>query len=104
LSLNPEAEKIVFRAVTDLSKQYLPARHFKVFLFGSRVWGTANNRSDFDIGIESDEKIPIGSLGNIREKLEDLPVLQKVDIVDFGGVADTFKNHAKKKIKIIYEQ
>ncbi len=98
------AEKIVFNAVTDLAKKYFPDRHFKVFLFGSRAWGTANERSDFDIGIESDEKMPSETFLPMQWDLEEIPVLQKVDLVDFADVSETFRNHAKKKIKIIYEQ
>lgn len=104
LSLNPEAEKIVVQSVTNVAKKYLPDWHFKIFLFGSRVWGTDTMRSDFDIGIEAEEKIPSAAFVAMQWDLEEARVLQKIDLVDFAAVGEEFKDHAKKKIKIIYEQ
>ncbi len=94
----------MIQSVTNVAKKYLSDWHFKIFLFGSRVWGTDTMRSDFDIGIEAEERIPSSVFVVMQWDLDNVPVLQKIDLVDFNDVGEKFRNHAKKKIKIIYEQ
>ncbi len=59
----------------------------KIFLFGSRAAGQHTIRSDFDIGLESATKIPLATLAEIRGELEQLPLLPKIDLVDFKRVS-----------------
>ena len=44
----------------------LTLSHYKVFLFGSRVNGKANTRSDIDIGIEASEQIPLNIMTELK--------------------------------------
>ena len=83
-----KAAEIVRR---NLSKDF----RGEVFLFGSRAAGTAGERSDFDIGIEGDERLPAGTISRIEEELDLLPDLRKVDIVDFSHVTEEFRRTAK---------
>ena len=85
-------------------KECLPQPHYKVFIFGSRANGKADSRSDIDIGIDAGEEIKDGTLNMIRERLDDLPILQKFDVVDFSSVEEKFKKVALEKIDVIYEQ
>ena len=73
----------------------------KVFLFGSRVGNKGDERSDIDIGIEGPKPIPIEIISAIKEKIEELPVLYKIDIVDFKNVTAKFKEVASHNIEII---
>ena len=43
-------------------------------------------------------------LGEMKEKLADLPILQKIDLVDFANASDDFKEVAKQHIEVIYEK
>jgi len=71
-----------------------------VFLFGSRAVGTNSERSDYDIGILGKNKLPLRELARIKNKLEDLPLVVNVDIVDFNRVSEDFKRIALEKIEI----
>ena len=70
----------------------------KVFLFGSRADGTARERSDYDIGILPENELKNGELGEIKEELENLPTLYKIDVVDFSNVSENFYTVAMQNI------
>ena len=91
-------------AIIHSIKQHLPFHHYRIFYFGSRISGKATSRSDLDVGIKAEDKISFDVMARIREELEQIPMLQKIDIVDFSLVSEDFINQAKKDIKIIYEQ
>lgn len=71
----------------------------RVFLFGSRARGMYDEKSDIDIGILSDTRISGKQWMTIQEKLEQIPTLLKIDIVDFNTVDEGFKASALKHTK-----
>lgn len=81
--------------------KYLDLGKYKVFFFGSRVIGTGNERSDIDIGIEGSKSVPSVALLNIKEEIDLLPTLYKIEIVDFSRVESKFKSVALQKIEPI---
>jgi len=92
-------EKLKEDILKILSK-YLDLSQYKVFFFGSRVKGNADERADIDIGIEGPE-IPSHIKLEIEEELENLLILYKIDFVDFNNVDDDFKKVAKEYIEYI---
>ena len=60
-----------------------------------------DDRSDIDIGIEGPGPTPGHVLEAIRDDLEKLPVLYKIDLVDFKSVSSEFYQEAKKTIEKI---
>ena len=78
--------------------------HYKVFIFGSRTNGQAGERSDIDIGIEAESKIPAKMLESVKEALETIPTLKKFDVVDFKDVSPEFKEVALQKIEVLYDR
>ena len=92
-------EKLKEDILKILSK-YLDLSQYKVFFFGSRVKGNADERADIDIGIEGPEISSHIKL-EIEEELENLPILYKIDFVDFNNVDDDFKKVAKEYIEYI---
>lgn len=90
--------------IVDVIRRRLGQGHFKVFLFGSRVRGGATERSDYDVGIETTKPLPLNDLLDIRSALSDLPILQKIDLIDFGRVTDDFRQVACEAVEILYEQ
>lgn len=74
---------------------------YRLFLFGSRAKGTGSDKSDIDIGVISNTRITGKQLLKIQEKLEQIPTLLKIDIVDFNSVDDEFKKIALKYKKDI---
>ena len=82
------------REVLQIIAEFLDIKNFKIFYFGSRVSGKANERSDIDIGILGSQEVPLQILGNIREKINNLPTLYSIDFVDFQRVPENFKQVA----------
>lgn len=100
--------KIEFYPVEKLKKEvleivgkYLDLKKYKVFFFGSRVSGKGNERSDIDIGIEGSKPIPLEILTEIKEKIDELPTLYHIDIVDFKNVEEDFYQVAKQNFELI---
>jgi uncharacterized protein len=92
-------EKLKEEILKILGK-YLDLSQYKVFFFGSRVKGNADERADIDIGIEGPE-IPARIKFEIEEELENLPILYKIDFVDFNNVDEKFKKVAKEYVEYI---
>lgn len=92
-TLKKELKKIVGKNV-DLSTHAL-------FFFGSRVTGTQDEHSDIDIGIEGPVPLPFEILAKIKEDISKLPLLYKIDIIDFKNVEDDFYKIAKQHIELI---
>ena len=87
--INSEIGAIVGRHL-DMSK-------YRVFFFGSRVTGLSSERSDIDIGIDGDAPVPARAMQEIREAIEHLPTLYKIDIVDFSQVPPGFRSLALRQ-------
>jgi predicted nucleotidyltransferase len=76
----------------------------KVFVFGSRATGRSVTRSDIDLGFDLGHPIAPEVLAALREAFDDLPILQRVDVVDFSSVDETFRTIALQGIKSLYER
>jgi len=87
--------------IINILKRYINITEFKIFFFGSRVDGSGDECSDIDIGLEGREIIKQQVLTRIRHDIENIPVLYKIDIVDFNNVSEDFKKVALKKIELI---
>ena len=94
----------VTQSIIRAVRRHVPFGHYRVFYFGSRVSGRATARSDFDVGVEADEKIPLEVMAKIREEVDAIPVLQKIDLVDFRRVSGDFASEAKRTVRTIYER
>lgn len=70
----------------------------KVFLFGSRATGRAGSRSDIDLGIDLGHAIAPEVLAALRDAFDELPIMQKVDVVDFFVVDESFNAVALQQI------
>lgn len=85
--------------VIQIIKKHVP-EDCKIFLFGSQVNWKATSRSDYDIGILCNKKIPLSVMSRIWNEVEELPI--RVDIVDFNAVSSLFKQEVFSwKIKTI---
>ena len=73
------AEEVI-EEVADLCRQFQAK---KVILYGSRVKGTARERSDIDIAV-----FGVENFDELAEKVEELPTLYSVDLLN----ADTCRN------------
>ena len=91
--LRTDLRSIVGRRL-DLAK-------YRLFFFGSRVTNTGDDHSDIDIGVEGAAPVPAAALSAIKEELENLPTVYKLDLVDFADVSEDFKKVALAKIEVI---
>lgn len=73
------AEEVI-EEVADLCRQFQAK---KVILYGSRAKGIARERSDIDIAVSG-----VKNFGLLVEKVEELPTLYSVDIINM----DTCRN------------
>ena len=96
-----EAIKAILKA--QLVKAAPMLRGHKVFLFGSRVTGTAKPHSDFDVGVYGETPLPVRDFFMIEDMFDALPTLFKIDWVDFNRASSKFRERAMKKIEILYE-
>lgn len=100
---NPVEIKNINGIIEQISE--IVARHldtpFKLILFGSRASSDYDPRSDIDIGIISDSQIKSGVMIGIRDELDDIPTLLKIDLVDFNRVSDEFRNVAMQNVQEI---
>ena len=67
-------EREVLKKIKDLCMQHHATR---IILYGSRAKGTNTPRSDFDIAVSG-----VPDLDVLREKIDDLPTLYTIDILD----------------------
>lgn len=96
---------LVQKAVGELVRTVWAAEpRVKVFLFGSRATGQAGVRSDIDVGIDLGHPIPPDVLAAVRDVFDELPILQKVDVVDFSTVDESFKSVALLQTMSLYER
>ncbi|MEK7658324.1 MAG: nucleotidyltransferase domain-containing protein [Patescibacteria group bacterium] len=78
------------KEILEIVGKYLDLKKYKVFFFGSRVSGKGNERSDIDIGIEGPEKISNSIIFNIKDEVENLTILYRIDIVNFTDASKKF--------------
>lgn len=66
----------------------------RFFLFGSRVRGDSRARSDFDLAIDAGRPLPATVMADLRDGLEELPTLFRIDLVDAATVSERFAAEA----------
>ena len=76
---------------------------FRVLLFGSRAEGTAQERSDFDIGVDGAGPLPLEVFYRIEDALDALPTLYCIDWVDLNNVSPDFRESALLHTKVLYD-
>ena len=89
------------KEIKEIVGKYLDVTKYKVFFFGSRVDGSSHERSDIDVGIEGPQEISAVDITNIKEDIDKLIILYKIDVVDFKTlVGSDFYEVAKQKIEV----
>jgi predicted nucleotidyltransferase len=76
----------------------LQGEDVSVALFGSMASGFYRQPSDVDVAILPRNGWDRGKLALLREKLENLNVPYKVDVVDFSIVSQRFRDEALKTV------
>jgi len=99
-----QREAEIVNMLVDLfaSKRADLGKH-RVLLFGSRARGNATQRSDFDIGVDGDQPLPIDTFYELEDALESLPTLYSFDWVDLARANSRFREEALNSARVIYE-
>jgi len=79
-----------------LTLTVLKGQPVKIILFGSRGRRDNHKRSDVDIGLLPKGKLNKRKILLLKEKIEDLNIPYKVELVDFSMVSRDFKTQAMK--------
>jgi predicted nucleotidyltransferase len=90
--------------VLAILSRHLGSRRYRVYLFGSRARGTANERSDYDFGIQAESPLELATLGKLRGELDELPVLQRIEVVDLAAASPDFVQRALVGAKLLDER
>jgi predicted nucleotidyltransferase len=85
--------------LTQVLEDNLQDISYRAFIFGSQANKTELSRSDIDVGILSENSIPAVNFVRISNAIEDLPMLHKIDLVDFTNVDERFKTVAMKNVE-----
>lgn len=80
----------------NLALEILKDEKVKIILFGSRARGDNNIVSDVDIGLAPYGKLDKNKVIILKEKIEDLNIPYKVELVNFSEVSADFKKEALK--------
>lgn len=81
-------------------RRHLPDPRYRVFLFGSRAIGSADERADIHIGIEGPARVPRAALAAIQDDLEQAPSLLTNEVVDFAHVPEKFRRVAERRMAL----
>ena len=87
------------KTVTDILTQFVPECEVRVF--GSRVNGTPQPYSDLDLAVIGKEKIPIRTLGLLREAFEASELPFRVDVLDWNAITESFQNVIEQSCEVI---
>lgn len=71
----------------------------RFFLFGSRVRGDFHERSDFDLAVDAGSPLSPKTMASLREELDELPTLFRIDLVDASAVSASFRAEAFSAIE-----
>ena len=100
--MNPEPDNIhpIIDRIAEIVRREMKG-NYRLFLFGSRASGGNYPKADIDIGIIGVKPVEAKTMVSIKESLEQIPTLLKIDFVDFSSVSQDFRKIAMQKTKDI---
>ena len=81
--------------VRALAQRFAPG--VEIWAFGSRVNGTAGNRSDLDIALVTSKPLEIGALADLKEAFSESDLPFRVDVVDWAATEPRFREIIAQK-------
>src|SRR3989344_4495288 len=101
IRLEHYSQKKLEKEILEIIGRYLNLKKYKVFFFGSRVSGKGDERSDIDIGIEGPKKISDSVIWKIKDDIDKLEILYKIDIINFTNADKNFLEVASQRKEYI---
>jgi uncharacterized protein len=81
--------------ILKLIEEFLPEA--KVYLYGSRAIDKETWASDIDVAIDNKKIVARKIFGEMLEKVEDLNVPLKIDLIDIYDIPSDFLDRIKKE-------
>jgi predicted nucleotidyltransferase len=97
-----QREKEILNSIIDVLIGYFNSN--RIILFGSRTRQKFSRNTDFDLAVDNEEKVNIRLERKIKEKIEGISGLYKVDIIFLNSVDQEFKEIILKTRRRIYER
>lgn len=94
-----DIQRIHLEIVLGILSAYVP--QYEVWAFGSRVAGKPKEYSDLDLAVRTDNKLPNGTMANLRDAFSESDLPFKVDVVDWSRIGDNFKKIILEKYEVI---
>lgn len=92
-------KKLVDSVVAIILRHTQPDR---IWLFGSRITGDADERSDYDFALDDATDFDGVKLDKIRSEIEILPTLHKIDISNIHKAEARFANRVRDTGKVLF--
>ncbi|MDF2432883.1 MAG: uncharacterized protein JWP44_2514 [Mucilaginibacter sp.] len=96
-----ERREQIINWLKEIFDKNLSGLSYRAFIFGSQANKASLSRSDIDVGIISDDNITSYQLSKINADIENLPMLFKIDLVNFNEVDPGFKLVALNNVESI---
>lgn len=74
------------------------SRGIHLFLFGSFASGEQRPGSDLDLGFTASERISPEAIESLREAIDALPTIRRIDLVDFRRADPAFARVALRSV------
>ena len=87
------------KTVQEILERIIPDR--EVWVFGSRVNGTAKGTSDLDLVVIAENPLDFKTLGALRDAFSESDIPYKVDVVDWATISETFREIIRKDKVVI---
>jgi predicted nucleotidyltransferase len=73
----------------------------EVWAYGSRINGSGHAGSDLDLVILGKDKITWQLMAKLKSAFEDSNLPFSVDVLDWNGIPDNFKENIRKKYEVM---
>jgi predicted nucleotidyltransferase len=75
-----------------------------VWAFGSRVKGTAKKYSDLDLAVITEQPLPMATMAELRQALDESDLTIKVDVVDWAQTGAPFRKIIEEKMVVVQKR
>lgn len=82
----------ILKHIVEVIRRYLPDESYRILLFGSWATLEAAPTSDIDIAIDGAAAVDPAVMSEIREEIDQLPTLRKIQVIDVRHVHEGFRD------------
>ncbi|WP_447974998.1 nucleotidyltransferase family protein [Nitrospira sp. Kam-Ns4a] len=87
--------------VVQVVRKHLEDPSYRLLLFGSWATGSSDVTSDIDVGVLGPAPLDDLVIARIREEIERLPTLRKIEIVDLNRVEPSFRESVQRHAELL---